>query len=776
MNRPYQAGEIGKGDTMYNDAELSLGYGKREILIAEDEEINREILYEILKDDYKILFAENGREAYDRILDQRETLSLILLDLLMPELSGIEILKRMKEDGEGRFPPVIVLTSDQNSEVECLNLGASDFIPKPYPQAAVIKARVNRTIEFYEDRQTISSTERDPLTGLYNRDYFYRYARQFELRHPDTETDAVIVDVSHFHMINERFGNRYGDKMLRKIGSALKESLKGTGGLVCRREADTFMVYVPHGFDCEKMLEKAAEAADSLSPEGGSAVRLRMGIYSGADRKLDIERRFDRAQMAADTIRSSVTKTSACYDDALHEKDLYNEQLVSDFAAAIREKQFKVFFQPKFDIRADVPTLTSAEALVRWVHPTLGFISPGNFIPLFEGNGLIYALDRFVWESTAAAIRDWKDRLGYSVPVSVNVSRIDMYDPHLVDEIADIVKKYNLSSSDILLEITESAYTQDSSQIIETVTRLRKLGFKIEMDDFGTGYSSLNMISTLPVDALKLDMQFIRNAFSHSGDTWILEVILNIASYMAVPTIAEGVETEEQLKALKELGCDIVQGYYFSRPVPAEEFEPFLLKRKDQEKEIDLMPNLPKSSQLRLISASHERAEAGNLSLQQRKLYEAYFDRNTRLFNRRAFALLLGGVDQNHVAVLTAKIDHLDQLRKEQGEEGVLKAIRHAAEVLSRNFRSADSVCCMGEGMFAVILTRANSSLSQMIINKSSYVNYLLKHPDRNVPPVSLSIGAAFGDKRGTSGSLYDKAVSAMERVSESGGDACAVY
>ena len=153
-----------------------------------------------------------------------------------------------------------------------------------------------------------------------------------------------------------------------------------------------------------------------------------------------------------------------------------------------------------------------------------------------------------------------------------------MYDPHLELMFKQIIEENEISTKELLLEITESAYTQDSKQIIETVNALRDMGFRIEMDDFGTGYSSLNMISVLPIDVLKLDMQFVKNAFREDGDTGMLEIILDIADYLKVPVIAEGVETKEQMLSLKQMGCDIIQGYYFSKPVPADEFEKFIKK------------------------------------------------------------------------------------------------------------------------------------------------------------------------------------------------------
>ncbi|MCR4805437.1 MAG: EAL domain-containing protein, partial [Clostridia bacterium] len=466
------------------------------------------------------------------------------------------------------------------TEIESLQLGAIDFIPKPYPPIGVIQARVLRTIELHEDRDIIQLTERDELTGLYNLEYFFRYAEQYDQYHQDKEMDAVILDINHFRMINERYGKSYGDAVLKRIAAGVKSILGETGGIVCRKGADTFLVYCQHRDDYRSLLDDASFTLTE-SKESGNRVRLRMGIYENVDKSIDIERRFDHAKMAADTVKGSFTQNIGYYDDNLHERELYAEQLIEDFPKAIAEGQFKVYFQPKFDVRPDTPVLASAEALVRWIHPDMGMISPGVFIPLFEENGLIQKLDTYVWRETARQIRDWKDRLHYSVPVSVNVSRVDVYDEDLADTLQDVLNEHGLSASDMLLELTESAYTQDSTQIVETAEKLRGMGFKIEMDDFGTGYSSLNMISSLPIDALKLDMQFIRDAFKEGGSTHLLEVIIGIADFLSVPVIAEGVETEQQLRTLKALGCDLVQGYFFSKPVPASDFEAFILQKKE---------------------------------------------------------------------------------------------------------------------------------------------------------------------------------------------------
>ena len=550
--------------------------GKRRILVAEDEYINRELLKNILCDEYDIIEAEDGETAYSLINSSRKTLSLILLDLNMPKLTGLELLSRIKEDPDAKGIPVIVLTSDQESEVESLNRGAADFIPKPYPQPDVIKARIARSIELAEDRQIITATERDSLTGLYNSEYFYRYGELYDKYHPSADMDALCFDVDHFHVLNERFGMAKGDEVLKKIADCLTRVFSGPECVICRKIADTFLVYCPHHDDYTGIVEKIASSCGDMP----SSIKFRLGVYASCDKKLELQARFDRAKLAADKIRNNYSVFISTYDEELIKKELFSEQLVDEFPKALEDKQFHVFFQPKYDIRGDKPVLSSAEALVRWFHPTLGMISPGRFIPLFEEDGLIAQLDEYIWRSTAEKIADWKSRLGISVPVSVNLSRAEMYDPALVDAFERITSDAGITTKDIYLEITESAYVRDADQIVDRVKELRDHGFFIEMDDFGSGYSSLNMISELPIDALKLDMVFIRNAFEKRNDTRMISIVIDIADYLGVPVIAEGVETEEQYLALKKLGCTIIQGYYFSKPLPADEFEKLLKEDK----------------------------------------------------------------------------------------------------------------------------------------------------------------------------------------------------
>ena len=300
-----------------------------------------------------------------------------------------------------------------------------------------------------------------------------------------------------------------------------------------------------------------------------------MGVYSDVDKSIMVENWLDRAKTACDKLRGDYTKDIEYYSNEFFEKSKFQEKLINDIDSAIENKDLMVFYQPKYNIQGEKPVLRSAEALIRWKHPELGMISPGEFIPLFESNGLIQKLDRYVWEEAAKQVGLWKKEYGISVPVSVNVSRMDIYFPGLKANFEYLLEKNGLEPNELMLEITESAYSENAEELISVVEVLREDGFMIEMDDFGSGYSSLNMITTIPIDALKLDMKFVRNMEKDEKSMKLVELILEIADFLQVPVIAEGVETENQMKLLKERGCEIIQGYYFSKPVPPEEFTAF---------------------------------------------------------------------------------------------------------------------------------------------------------------------------------------------------------
>ena len=283
-------------------------------------------------------------------------------------------------------------------------------------------------------------------------------------------------------------------------------------GLGCRCDSDTFYIYLAHQDNHKEIFEKFDKKMYELS--GISGISVRMGIYEHCDKTLSVDELIDRAATACNTCRGKSASTFAVYDEELNEKELFKQRLILEIDKALEEKQFCVFYQPKYNIKGDVPVISSAEALIRWKHPEFGMISPGVFIPLLEKNGLIQKLDRFVWNEAARQIAQWKKDLGVTLPVSVNVSRADISEPRLCENFLDIVSRHGIGKNELMLEITESAYSENNKGIIETVNKLRDNGFKIEMDDFGSGYSSLNMLSSMSIDILKLDMGFVRRILS----------------------------------------------------------------------------------------------------------------------------------------------------------------------------------------------------------------------------------------------------------------------
>lgn len=555
---------------------------KRRILIVDDEEINRLILKEILGDLYETELAENGKKAFEMISDSPAAYSLILLDLLMPVMDGFEFLRRIRSDGMLSDIPVIVMTSEKPAEVESINLGADDFISKPYRSPEVIKARCFRIIQLYENRRILNSTERDTLTGLYTREFFYEYISQMDYFKEEQAMDAVVLNIEHFHVLNEMYGRKFGDKVLKRMAEILVGTFKEEEFIAARPDADYFYLYIAHAADHESVIAGIQEALSDITAI--PRIRIRAGIYENADIVCSVEERFDHAKFACDRIRGDYTRNIFYYSRELSDRDLYHERLIHDIDGAIENKDLIVYFQPKYYIQSEEYELRSAEALIRWKHPELGMISPGDFIPLFERNGLIQKLDHYVWGEAASRIREWRDKYKITMPVSVNVSRVDMYDPELEKTLMGILEKNGLRAGELMLEITESAYADDAEGLKETVEGLRRQGFRIEMDDFGSGYSSLNMITSIPIDVLKMDMEFIRNMNKDEKSLKLVELVIEISDFLDVPVIAEGVEEESQVEILKGMGCEIIQGYYFSKPVSSQEFEDFIKKELERRK------------------------------------------------------------------------------------------------------------------------------------------------------------------------------------------------
>ena len=555
---------------------------RRKILIVDDQEINCDILGSILEGNYSLAFAHNGQEAIDYIRQNSNSISLVMLDLIMPVMSGFEVLQIMKQDEDMENIPVIVLTSEKEAELKALKIGAADFITKPFDMYEVILARVERVVELCEGRELIMAAEHDKLTMLYTRNFFFEYVERLYENHPEAHFDAVVINVDQFHSINAVNGRDFGDKVLHTIGSIIRTFLSETKGIGGRFETDSFNIYCEHSEDYDLLLKDFQKQIDDVFPS--ASVHIRMGVMLWQE-GLNPMAMFDHAKTACGKVRGNYSTSLMVFNEEMRQREIMDRMLLNGLKSAVEDNQLVVHYQPKYDIQSNPPRLVSAEALIRWKHPELGFISPVAFIPLFEGNGLISTIDNFVWNKAANQLAKWKEEFGITLSISVNVSRYDIFSINLVEKLQEIVEKSKLSCEDIKLEITESAYSEEADKLFGIIDELKDLGFVIEMDDFGSGYSSLNMLSDMPVDVLKMDMKFIRNIEISETDRRLVALIIDIAKHLNLTVVAEGVENQGQLEILKNAGCDIVQGYYFSRPVSAEEFEELIKREISTERE-----------------------------------------------------------------------------------------------------------------------------------------------------------------------------------------------
>ena len=424
-----------------------------------------------------------------------------------------------------------------------------------------------------ERLELIEATQLDPLTGLYTDAFFKEYAYRIYRQNPTRPMDAFVLDMDQFHLINELKGFAFGDKVLQTLADEIKAFVRETDGIAARQGADRFLIYCAHQDRYAQIYERFVRSLSELSTQVN--ILLRMGVMPWKP-GLEPVSLLERALTANNRARGKFGQRLVVFDKAVHEREVYEQGLLNDLHRALENNEFEVYYQPKFDVRVFPPRLYGAEALVRWNHPSLGMVIPGDFIPLFERNGQIGLIDRHVWAQAARQIAQWREQFGVTIPVSVNLSRVDLFDPELEQTLIGLVRENGLEFSSLRLEITESAYTENSDQVIKVLESLHQKGFTIEMDDFGSGYSSLNMLSDMPIDILKIDQGFIRKMGQGDKNLRMVELILDIARSMKLLVVAEGVELEKQLKYLKQLGCDVVQGYLFSKPVPAQAFEKFL--------------------------------------------------------------------------------------------------------------------------------------------------------------------------------------------------------
>ena len=419
-------------------------------------------------------------------------------------------------------------------------------------------------------RVSLEAPRIDAATGLLSKEAFFDEAAAY-LRHSGArDVSIVCFDVDHFKLFNDLHGLDCGDELLRYLGRALALRFSPDEAQpLARLAADTFALCAT-GIRPE-CVERILVDISSECPNGIDAI-VRAGVYRIEDPASPVSIMCDRAVIALRTVKGSYFDRVALYDPGMREALVLEREVVAGIESALREDRIELFLQPKCNIRTG--KIVGAEALARWRHPERGIVAPGEFIPLIERNGLVCSLDLRVWEKTAAWIRGLIDEGVQPVPVSVNVSRADIYLVDVAAELHALVERYGIEPSLIEVEITESAYSERPDRIVAAFDALAERGFTVLMDDFGSGYSSLNMLKDINVDVLKIDMRFLDRDDRRSKD--IMESVIRMARWLDLPVIAEGVETREQVNFLLDVGCSYAQGYYYARPMEAAAFEALL--------------------------------------------------------------------------------------------------------------------------------------------------------------------------------------------------------
>ena len=429
---------------------------------------------------------------------------------------------------------------------------------------AVISIR-DTTSEQQKLKQELYNATHDKLTGLYTREHLYSCIMQRCDKISSEPHLIVFVDIKNFKIVNDIFGTAFGDHAIRCIADMIRSDMS-ENCVYGRLAGDTFGVLIPESeFDRERIETKLSQfvVRDGTTEH---RVLIHLGIYEVTESGLDVSVMFDRAHLALSTINDQYTTHIAFYDNKIRENVLWSQTISAELGKAISEMQLRPFLQPIADKDGNI---VGAEALARWIHPERGFMSPALFIPVFEKNGMIVDVDKHMWRCACEILSRWDNDMF----ISVNISPRNFYFTDVAGSIRALVEEYGIKPSRLRIEITESVMMTDADERMKVLDELRSEGFIVEMDDFGSGYSSLNLLKTMPVDVLKIDMMFLSRSDRSNRTQTIIRNVIRLSGELGIASLTEGVETREQYETLSEMGCDLFQGYYFAKPLPVEEFE-----------------------------------------------------------------------------------------------------------------------------------------------------------------------------------------------------------
>lgn len=572
-----------------------------DILIVDDTLENLKLLSSMLTDQgYTVRKATTGKMALKAV--QSLPPDLVLLDIMMPDLNGFEVCKQLKSQAETADLPIIFLSALDApfDKVKAFEVGGADYISKPFQIEEVLvrvshhlalkaayqeicslntqlEARVSeRTQQLTDAHYRLREAEAyDPLTGLINRSTFIQQvdiALSLSKTQPDEAFALLIMDCDRFKVINDALGHLVGDELLQEIAKSLSRLVRQNDHFA-HLGGDEFAILLTSINDIAPVVNVAdrilAMLVQPFCFRGYEIfVNVSIGLVLGDSSYDHPEQLLRDADIAMYRAKASGKGQYQIFDSAIDGEALRRLEIETDLHRALKQKEFRAYFQPIVDLATG--TIAGFEALVRWQHPTRGLIPPDEFLPIAEESGLICGIGRLVLEEACHQLQTWRQEGFSALMMYVNLSAQELSQPILIQEIDRILAETQLPASAIKLEITESAMIQDLQTTILILNQLQERGIRLSIDDFGTGYSSLGQLQSLPVNTLKIDRTFTQRLDGTSETLGLVPVILGIAQVMDMDVVAEGIETEQQLSQLRELGCRYGQGFLFSKPVDAQ--------------------------------------------------------------------------------------------------------------------------------------------------------------------------------------------------------------
>lgn len=580
-----------------------------DILIVDDMPNNLRFLSTTLTEQgYKVRSVTDGLMALT--VAEAAQPDLILLDIMMPHINGYEVCKRLKANGKTSHIPVIFLSAldDVLDKVQAFSIGGVDYITKPFQREEVLARiqihlslvasqkeikQLNTCLEERVRQKTaqleqeiaerLQAQERllhlalhDVLTGLPNRTWFMKQLEQLiqkSNQQIDSPFAVLFLDCDRFQAVNDSLGHLVGDQLLVSIARRIEMCLT-SGTTLCRLGGDEFAILLQDTRQSGDAIKVASDILRELSPpfqisEYQVFSNVSIGIVMGDQTYKQPEHILRDADTAMYRAKANGKACYQMFDPMMHSHALHNFRLESDLRHAIDRHELEVYYQPIINLANH--QISAFEALVRWNHPEKGFIVPSKFIPISEETGLVIPIDLFVLRQACQQLQSWHDEgIADSLTINVNLSVKHFMSFDLLQQIDDILQETGISGKSLRLEITESDIMGNAEFAGKIISQLRDRHIQLGIDDFGTGYSSLSYLHRLPIDHLKIDRSFVMRMGKNGKNTEIIKAIIALAKSLNIFTVAEGIETQDQLDQIKELHCEFGQGYLFSRPVDAK--------------------------------------------------------------------------------------------------------------------------------------------------------------------------------------------------------------